>query len=82
SSESIATESLGSFVAYVILPYPAPVVSDSDSVEPSFNSKPFLDRVSPTTDPDDEPLGSSDTIDASSSTDESLQAHAVPTIAP
>ncbi|GJR77261.1 hypothetical protein Tco_0089626 [Tanacetum coccineum] len=35
SSESIATESLGSFVAYVILPYPAPVVFDSPVVSDS-----------------------------------------------
>ncbi|GJX76795.1 hypothetical protein Tco_0323606 [Tanacetum coccineum] len=39
------------------------VVSDSDSVEPSFNLEPFSDRVSPATDPDDELLGLSDTAD-------------------
>nr|GFC32123.1 hypothetical protein [Tanacetum cinerariifolium] len=63
--------------AYAILPYLAPVASDSEtseapvllvvsdfaSVDPSFNLKLFSDRVSPTTDPDDEPLDSSDTAD-------------------
>ncbi|GJT97251.1 hypothetical protein Tco_1092769 [Tanacetum coccineum] len=81
SYESI-TESMGSFVASAMVPYPASaagsesepfedltssVVSDSDSVEPSFNSEPFSDRDSPAisaaSDPDDEPLGSPDTAE-------------------
>ncbi|GKA88844.1 putative reverse transcriptase domain-containing protein [Tanacetum coccineum] len=62
SSDSVATESIGSFVASVVLPYPAPVIdsdsepieapaslmiSDFDSVDPSLNSKPFLGRDTP-----------------------------------
>ncbi|GKB77303.1 hypothetical protein Tco_0944198 [Tanacetum coccineum] len=79
-SESLA-ESMGSSVASTIVPNHAPVASDfepfeapaspvsfdSDSVEPSFNSKPFSDYASPsisaTTDLDNEPLGLPDTAD-------------------
>ncbi|GJW74655.1 hypothetical protein Tco_0134025 [Tanacetum coccineum] len=57
SSDSVATESIESFVVSAVLPYPAPVIdsnsepmeapaslviSDFDSVDPSLNSKPFL----------------------------------------
>ncbi|GKE12955.1 hypothetical protein Tco_1416506 [Tanacetum coccineum] len=82
SSESVATKSIISSVASTVLPYLAPVInsdfepieapashviSDSDSVEPSFNSEPFLGRDTPVgsaaSDPDDGPLGSPDTAD-------------------
>ncbi|GKB52376.1 hypothetical protein Tco_1339144 [Tanacetum coccineum] len=79
-AESLA-ESMGSSVASAIVPNHAQVASDSepfeapaspvsfdsDSVEPSFNSKPFSDYASPSisaaTDPDNEPLGSPDIAD-------------------
>nr|GEZ24731.1 hypothetical protein [Tanacetum cinerariifolium] len=82
SSESVATESIRSSVAYAVLPYPAPIIDsdselteapashvilDSDSNDPSFNSKPFSGRDTPVgsaaSDPDDRPLGSSGTAD-------------------
>nr|GEZ39537.1 hypothetical protein [Tanacetum cinerariifolium] len=81
SSEFVATESIRSSIVSIVLPYLAPVIdsdskpfealaslvaSDSDSVEPSFNSESLSDRVSPVisvaSDPDDEPLGSPDTV--------------------
>ncbi|GKB49344.1 hypothetical protein Tco_0900097 [Tanacetum coccineum] len=81
SFKSLA-ESIRSFVTHAIIPHPAlvvdlefepfedpisPVASDSDSVEPSYNSKLFSDRVSPAvfaaSNPDDEPLGSPDNAD-------------------
>ncbi|GJT58556.1 hypothetical protein Tco_1002089 [Tanacetum coccineum] len=81
SYESLA-ESMGSFVASAIVPDHAsnvdsesepmeapasPVVSDSDSFEPSLNSESFSRSDTPVgsaaSDPDDEPLGSPDTAE-------------------
>ncbi|GJT39636.1 reverse transcriptase domain-containing protein [Tanacetum coccineum] len=80
-AESLA-ERMGSSVASGIVPDHAPnvdsesepmealaspVVSDSDSVEPSLKSEPFSGHDTPiglaASDPDDEPLGSPDTAD-------------------
>ncbi|GJV23726.1 putative reverse transcriptase domain-containing protein [Tanacetum coccineum] len=80
-AESLA-ESMGSSVASAMVPDHAPdvdlesepmdapaspVVSESDSIEPSLNSEPFSGRDTPVgsaaSDPDDEPLGSPDTVD-------------------
>ncbi|GKB35298.1 hypothetical protein Tco_0880240 [Tanacetum coccineum] len=73
-------ESIRSSTASAIAPYHAPtasdsepfeapaspIASDSDSIEPSFNSDPFSGRDTPVRsvalDHDDEPLGSPDTI--------------------
>ncbi|GKE35586.1 hypothetical protein Tco_1454908 [Tanacetum coccineum] len=73
---------MGSSVSSAALPYLAPaidsksepfedpespVASDYDSVEPLFDSEPFVDYASPAisaaSDPDDELLGSPDTAD-------------------